>query len=116
MARVVEAMPGEKLSEASRKMDVVIVAARYDTGSGAVKSAQAYVRRGSIWGDIVLLDRATLLGYVNGRRRVVTGRPKDIPGDFEVDAVLSASRTDGTQALVAKGRPSGKDDLGVPLF
>lgn len=109
-------MVGEKLSEASRKMDVVVVAARYDGGSGAVQSAQAYVRRGSIWGDIVLLDRGTLMGYVKGRRRVVTGRPKDVPGDFDIGAVLRASSANGTEALIAEGRPSGKDDLGVPLF
>ncbi len=109
-------MMGKRLSDASRKADVVVVAARYDGGSGTVQSAQAYVRRGAIWGDIVLLDRRTLMGYVKARRRVLTGRPKDVPGDFEVGMRLRMSPTNGTEALIAEGRPSGKDDLGVPLF
>ncbi|MCL4369014.1 MAG: hypothetical protein M1337_07600 [Actinobacteria bacterium] len=109
-------MMGERLSDASRKTDVVVVAARYDHGSGQVQSVQAYVRRGSVWGDIVLLDRRTLIGYMKTRRRVVTGRPKDVPGDFDIGAPLRTLRMNGTEALIAEGRPSGKDDLGVPLF
>ncbi len=109
-------MMGKRLSDASRKTDVVVVAARYDGDSSEVQSVQAYVRRGSIWGDVVLMDRRTLMGYVKTRRRVVTGKPKDVPGDFEVGAPLRTTPTDGTEALIAEGRPSGKDDLGVPLF
>jgi len=106
----------ERLSDASRKTDVVVVAARYDGDSGRVQSVQAYVRRGSIWGDIVLLDRRALMGFVKARRRVVTGRPKDVPGDFVVGVPLRTTPTDGTEALIAEGRPSGRDDLGVPLY
>ncbi len=109
-------MAGERISEAAHKVDVVVVAARYDGRNGELRVAQAYVRRGAIWGDIVLLDRNRLMDFVRGRRRVVTGVPKRTPGDFDIGSTVKLARSDDTPVLVAEGRSSASDDLGIPAF
>jgi hypothetical protein len=106
-----------RLSPVSRKADVVVVAARYDDGGRRLLQAQAYERRGAVWGDVVLLDREALLGKVRSRRRVFAGEARpEVPGDFILRGGIRARGDAGHAVLVQGTSADGADDLGVPLF
>ena len=106
-----------RLSPVSRKADVVVVAARYEAGGGRLSQAQAYERRGSVWGDIVLLDREALLGKVRSRRKVFAGEARaEVPGDFILRGAIRARGAAGQAVLVQAASAAGADDLGVPLY
>ncbi len=109
-------MPGTHLTAASMKLDLVIVAARYADNPRRLALVQAYERRGAVWGDIVLLDRPALLARLKARRRVVAGRPKELPGDFELVAPLHLIGKDDRAQVLTEGQTSTGDELGVPLF
>ncbi len=109
-------MRGKRVSRASRKLDVVLVAARYDEEDEQIDIAQGYERRGFVWGDLVLLDRRTLVERLNANKRVVTGHPGELPGDFVVAAEVHLAQEGGTETIVADGHQTGRDDLGLPLF
>ncbi len=106
-------MPGAKLSSSSRRVDVVVVAARYGTDH-RLQWVQAYERRGRVWGDKQILDRSALLDRLRARRRVQVGAARDIPGDFDLGPSLQLSGRNGATAIVAAGKPADRDDLGVP--
>jgi len=106
-----------RLSPVSRKADIVVVAARYEAGGGRLSQAQAYERRGSVWGDIVLLDREALLGKVRSRRKVFAGEARaEVPGDFILRGAIRARGAAGQAVLVQAASAAGADDLGVPLY
>jgi hypothetical protein len=101
---------------AGTKIDVVVVAARYAAEDGRLILAQGYERRGVVWSDVGLFDRQTLVERLESGMKIVTGRPKELAGDFEFAASVELAAVDGKQTLVAEGRPAHGDDLGVPLF
>lgn len=109
-------MRGKKVSRNARKLDVVLVAVRYDDSEGRLTLAQGYERRGFVWGDLVLFDRADVIDQIQAGKRVVAGRRAEIPGDFEVLNPIQLQSLNGSTALVAEGRATGRDDLGLPLF
>jgi hypothetical protein len=104
---------GQSLSRANRKLDTVVVAARYAPHDGRLTQVRAFERRGAVWTDWLILDRTALLQRLEAGKRVVTGIPRDLPGDFRV---LNQVRRDGQAWLVAGGNAAGRDDLGLPLF
>lgn len=108
-------MRGVKLPVQSRKLDLVIESVRYDEAN-RIRTARAYRRRGVVWGDLALLDRADLMESVESKQRVVTGRQLDIPGDFEVFHDVETRASSGETFLIA-GEAAGQGDaLNVPLF
>jgi hypothetical protein len=107
---------GKKVSPNARKLDVVLVAVRYDDSEGRLTLAQGYERRGFVWGDLVLLDRDDVIDRIQAGKRVVAGRRAEIPGDFEVLNPIQLQRLNGSSSLVAEGRAAEGDDLGLPLF
>jgi hypothetical protein len=107
---------GYRLPRSSRKLDVVIIAARYGKRSKSLKSGQAYLRRGLIWGDLVLIDRDELVGHLENNARVVTGKPGEIPGEFLVFNDVHLDKANGTQRIHVGELPAKGDDLGLPLF
>jgi hypothetical protein len=107
---------GYRISKASRKLDVVLVAARYVRHSNELECSQAYVRRGPIWGDIVLLGRDEIIQRLEKKQRVVTGKPDAIPGEFIVFHPVELDRRNGTQRLLVGQAGAKGDDLGLPLF
>ncbi len=109
-------MRGQRISRASRKLDVVLVAARYGEDGDRLNLARGYERRGFVWGDLVLLDRQALIERLNAKKRVVTGIPGELPGDFEVIAEVYLTMEGEMGSIVADGHPTGRDDLGLPLF
>ncbi len=112
-----EAVRGQAVSPATKEADVVLVAARYGA-DGRVRIAQAYLRRGPIWGDLVLLDRGTLVEALQRGRKVFAGRTRDLSHDFELLHRLVLDGRDGegvVRSAVAAGA-AGRDELGVPLL
>jgi hypothetical protein len=97
------------------KFDVVIEAVRYKNGQ--ILTARAYERRGAVYSDRLLLDRKTLLEQIKKKKRVVTGRRKELwAGSFEIGKPVNVIAKDGKEVLST--RPDAqRDELeGVPFF
>jgi hypothetical protein len=110
-------MRGKKISKVARKeIDLVVIAARYQSDGGPLSIAQGYERRGPVWGDVRLFTREALAEKIKQGERVVTGRLADIPGDFEVIAPVRLQRKNGNFALVTDEKTSNIDQLDIPLF
>ena len=108
-------MRGLKVSKGSKKLDMVLVAARYDD-EHYVLLAQGFTRSGSVWGDIRLFERGELIARVEKGERVVTGAPSYLPGDFDVFEEVEVAEFDGSAYLVAVPDAQRGDRLGLPLF
>ena len=108
-------MKGRRVSPAAKRLDLVVVAARY-AADGKLTVAQGYERRGQVWSDLLLLDRPTLIGRLRTGRRVATGETASVPGDFVVSDVLVLSGVDGRAVVTASHTSSKTDNLGVPTF
>ncbi|HSB89959.1 MAG TPA: hypothetical protein VLD63_08050 [Anaerolineales bacterium] len=108
-------MRGWQLSPASRKLDLVVVAARYDS-EGRLSLAQGYERRGEVWSDLRLFDRATLIEKLGAQRRVAVGTPTAVPGDFQELAPVRLQRRNGTVTLGSGALANDRDHLAAPLF
>jgi hypothetical protein len=108
-------MRGKRVSAQTNKIDLVIVSARY-TAEGQVGCVQAYQRSGVVWGDVTLLTREQLLARLKAGARVVTGRTSDLPGDYQIEAEVRLTRSNGMERLALRGREAEGEVLGVPLF
>jgi len=108
-------MRGKRVSPQTKKFDLVIVSARYTAGE-QVDCVQAYQRSGAVWGDVILLTREQLLTRLQAGARVVTGRTSDLPGDFQIEAEVHLTRSDGMERMALRGREADGEALGVPLF
>jgi hypothetical protein len=107
---------GYRLPKSSRKLDVVLVAARYTQRSQQLKIGQAYVRRGPIWSDLTLLSRDDLIQRLEDKQRIVTGMPAEIPGEFVVFSQVQLDQVNGAKGIYTGQLPAKGDDLGIPLF
>jgi hypothetical protein len=92
------------------------MAARYTKRSKKFKVGQVYVRRGLIWGDLMLLSRKDLVQRLEGRQRIVTGIPAEIPGEFKIFDSVKLQHMDGGESIHVGEIPQNGDELGVPLF
>jgi hypothetical protein len=106
---------GEPVSKASLQVDVVLVSARYDQGTNELDFAQGYVRRGKVWSDQLLLSRGAVLEYVTQGKRVVTGRPEGVPGEFRQGQRIEVGGNGEGPSLRSEGSPGPGDNLGLPL-
>jgi len=106
---------GWQLSPASKKLDIVVVAARYDA-EGNLHMAQGYERRGDVWSDLRLFDRGTLVERLHSQRRVAVGAVSPVPGDFDVAGHVRLQRKNGQARLTTGSAPADQDQLSVPLF
>jgi hypothetical protein len=109
-------MPGKRLSVVPRRVDTILVAARYQRNNGRLESVRAYERHGDVWSDVVLVEREALARRLESGQVVVTGRLKDMPGDFEILSAVRLVTVDGTFVLEAGVRVGTGDDLGLPVF
>ena len=107
---------GYRIPKASRKLDVVIVAVRYSGRGKKLAQGQAYLRRGLVWGDLVLLSRDELAERVKDGQTVVTGKPAAIPGEFIVFDHVRLAGSNGGLSLKAANPALQGDDLGLPLY
>jgi hypothetical protein len=106
---------GLKINKPSRKLDIVLVAARY-TDDGTLEFAKGYERRGFVWTDIRLFDRETLIEKVRSGAQVYTGDPVQVPGNYEPHQRVRIEGQDLRLYLVANGGGVEQDDLGLPVL
>jgi hypothetical protein len=109
-------MRGIRVTKESRKIDVVLVAARYTSEGDRVRVAKGYIRRGPIWGDLKLLSRKELVERLESGERIVVGEHAEVPGSFHTVAKLRLAEGSGGNKLVANGKDGVGDELGVPLY
>jgi len=108
---------GRRVSRTARKeIDVVLIAARHEPESGRLSIAQACERRGTVWGDVQLLGRDSIIERINGGKKVVTGRQADLEGDFEVFDSVMLNLQKGENTLYTGTEPTKDDSLGIPFF
>ena len=108
-------VPGARVPSSNRRIDVIIVAAHYGPDR-RLAWAQAYERRGSVWGDKVLLDRRALLEHLQRKKRVFTGEARALPGDFALGHAVELRRNGAGASLTAGAKTAATDDLGVPVL
>lgn len=77
-------MRGKRTSIAKTKINLVLVSARYEPGTQNLIFARGYERRGQVWMDIKLYDRASLVEALKQGQILATGRSSDPVGDFEI--------------------------------
>lgn len=106
---------GLRVSKAVKKLDVVLVAVRYDDDH-KVLLARGFSRHGSVWGDWKLFGRDAILIGLDDGKNVVTGEPSYLPGDFDVYGTVRAEKTNDSFRLLADGEEGVGDKLGLPLF
>jgi hypothetical protein len=110
-------MPGVKISRTARKeLDLVIIAARYQSDDGSLSIAQGYERRGPVWGDVQLFTREVLAEKLQRGKRIYIGKLANIQGDFEALEPVHLVKRNGDFALYAGEQPSSTDQLKIPLF
>ncbi|MFQ5942714.1 MAG: hypothetical protein ACE5JF_04095 [Anaerolineales bacterium] len=107
-------MRGKQTLIAKSQVDLVLVTAHYGPGTGKLLFARGYARRGQVWTDIMLFDRAKLVDSLRQGRIVMTGRNSTLAGDFEI---LSPVTLGSDDRLLAQGshEPNG-DDLELPIL
>jgi hypothetical protein len=105
---------GIKISIAKTQVDLVLVSARYEPGSGKLLFARGYERRGQVWTDIKLFDRKSLVEELKAGRNVMTGESLPLAGDFDVFSPVQVSPED--QLFVDEDSPSEGDHLGLPIL
>ena len=108
-------MRGWQLSPAAKRLDIVVVAARYDL-LGKLTVAQGFERRGHVWSDLILVDRDTLIRNLRSRRRVAVAVPTPVPGDFEIVARVRLELKNGVEILASNSAHADQDHLPAPLF
>ena len=109
-------MRGIRVMKESRKIDVVLVAARYTSKGDRVKVAKGYVRRGVVWGDLILMPRKALVERLKSGERIVVGEHAEVTGSFRTVAKVRLAEGSGGDKLVANGREGKGDELGLPLY
>ncbi len=108
-------MRGLRVSKAAKKLDIVLVAVRYDDDH-TVLLAQGFARQGPVWGDLKLFGREAIIAGLENGEKVVTGELSYLPGDFDVVGTVRAEKINGSSRLLADGEEGVGDLLGLPLF
>jgi len=107
-------MRGKRTNISKAKVDLVLVAARYERDTRRLVFARGYARTGQVWTDIKLFDRASLVADLEQGQKVVTGRNSELSGDFED---LSPVYFGPEQQLLAGGESEHDgDDLKLPIL
>jgi hypothetical protein len=93
---------------ARTKIDGVIEAVRY-TPSGDISVVRTYERRGAVWSDHVILNRAELVARLAGGKKFVTGQRKaslgsvfetELPVQLAGEHVVTGAQSDSRDLLV----------------
>ncbi|MEJ2012546.1 MAG: hypothetical protein P8X64_10040 [Anaerolineales bacterium] len=108
-------MRGKRVTPASHKLDVVLVSARYQSDKPQLEFAQGYVRHGFVWSDLKLLRRSEIIHQIAAGKKVSTGKPVEMPGNFEAGERIELVRQDGDQRLRAGSASGPGDNLNLPL-
>jgi len=102
---------------AKDQVDGVIVSVRYKP-EGQVAWVRAYLRRGKIFSDVVLLEREKLIQDIKSGKNYHAGqRLPYFGGRFEVKSPLKVIRNNNSEILVTGDSQTARDDLeGVPVI
>ena len=107
-------MRGKRTSISRTQIDLVLVSARYEPETKRLIFARGFARRGQVWTDIQLFDRASLVEGLKMGQKIATGRSSTIVGDFEI---LSPVHLGSEGQLLAGGRSEhASDDLELPIL
>jgi hypothetical protein len=107
-------MRGKRTNIAKSRVDLVLVTARYERETRRLVFARGYARRGQVWTDIKLFDRASLVEDLEKGQRIVTGRNSDLSGDFEI--LYPVHFGPEQQLLAGEKREHDGDDLRLPIL
>ncbi len=108
------AVRGKRTSISKTQIDLVLVSARYEPETRRLIFARGFGRRGQVWTDIKLFDRASLVEGLKMGQKIVTGRSSTLAGDFEI---LSPVHLGSEGQLLAGGRSEhAGDDLELPIL
>ncbi len=102
---------------AKDKYDGVVEAVHYKS-EGVVEWVRAYLRRGAIFSDHVLIPRADFVSLLkSGRKFVIGQRTPYLAGTFETSLTINLISIEERELLVTGDRSSSRDDLaGVPII
>ena len=110
-------MRGQRTIISKKKLDMILVAARYEPVGSRLQLVQGYTRRGDVWSDRQLFSRSTLIQRLRDGNRLATGRAAELQGDFEILAHVQLDETDAdSPILVADNLEGNGDKLALPLF
>jgi hypothetical protein len=102
---------------AKPKIDGVIEAARYNP-DGQIKWVRAYLRRGPIYSDRILLDRQVLINELKSGKRYMAGeRVEQMASTFRLGKPIRLEQRNGQEIVVAGETQANQDRLeGVPII
>lgn len=102
---------------ADKKVDGIIEAVRY-TADGKLKFIRAYLRRGSIWSDRVLMTRDELIQQIEaGKNWYIGQRVPFMAGTFDTAYPVLVKGPKGQETLFSGQHQEGRDNLeGAPIF
>jgi len=115
---------GQRASLSRTKVDVVLLAVRLDSSGRKIALARGVERRGAVWSDVKLYDRAAVVMQLEAGRRVSTGRESELAGDLELLSPVRVLRGNGAEGVLTidgrRGRSadpaSSTDALDLPRF
>lgn len=116
-----DTLRGQKTSLGRKKIDVVLLSARYQRDGNRIAVARGIERRGAVWSDLKLFDRQQLLNLLHAGRHVAVGRPAQLEGDVELVEEVIALDVEGAGPMLRLdgGRPQfseARDLLDLPRF
>jgi hypothetical protein len=102
---------------AKPKFDGVVQAVRYDD-DGHILWVRAFLRRGPIWSDHVMLERGELIAELKSGRRIVAGERIPFYGStFETTAPIELIERNSHEVIISGDVQTETDCLeGVPLI
>jgi hypothetical protein len=102
---------------AKPKIDGVIEAARYNP-DGQIKWVRAYLRRGPIYSDRILLDRQLLINELKSGKRFMAGeRVEQMASTFRLGKPIRLEQRNSQEIVVAGETQANQDQLeGVPII
>jgi hypothetical protein len=102
---------------AKDKYDGVVEAVHYKS-EGVVEWVRAYLRRGAIFSDHVLIPRADFVSLLkSGRKFVIGQRTLYLAGTFETSQAINLISIEEREFIVTGDLSSSRDDLaGVPII
>ena len=97
----------------AKKPDLVVESVRYGV-DGKINLVRAFERRGAMYSDWLLIERAGLVDLLKQGRRVVLGRRKEfMAGTFEAGSPVFLTGSD----VIATRKDAQTDILeGAPFF
>jgi len=102
---------------AKPKYDGVVQAVRYDD-QGQVLWVRAFLRRGQVWSDHIMLKRSALIEQIKSGKRIVVGERTPLLGaTFETTDPVKVVKVNSHELLISGDTQAKTDSLaGVPLI